>query len=142
MNQLLSIFIFLIVLSPIAVAAEPIVVVVNSGSAVDTLSQNEVVNIFLGRFRQFSSGIAAQPVDLPVSHPARADFYRLLVGKSPAEINAYWARLIFSGQTLPPIQTDRQEDAINAIQNKPGGIGYLERSKVGGRLKIVFEFTQ
>ena len=127
---------------PIAATAENIVVVVNATSGVELLSHNEVVNIFLGRFRQFSSGLAAQPIDLPIAHPSRADFYRLLVGKSPAEINSYWARLVFSGRTLPPVQTARFEEVIPAIQNTPGGISYMERSKVGGRLKIVYELAQ
>jgi hypothetical protein len=88
------------------------------------------------------SGVPAQPVDLPATHPDRDGFYRLLVGKSPAEMSAYWARLVFSGRTWPPIQTERLEEAVGAVQNIPGGIGYMDRSKVGGRLKIVFEFTQ
>lgn len=127
---------------PIAAMAESIVVVVNPSSGVDALSQNEIINIFLGRFRQFPAGATAHPVDLPVAHPARAEFYRLLVDRSPAEMNSYWARLIFSGQTLPPVQTERLEDAVSAILGKPGGIGYLERSKVGGKLRVVFEFSQ
>lgn len=128
-------------LLPGLVAAESIVVVVNAASGVDLLSHAEVVNIFLGRFRQFPSGLAAQPIDLPVAHPARADFYRLLVDKSPAEINAYWARLVFSGRTQPPMQAARFDDVIPTVQSTPGGISYMERSKVGGRLKIVYELA-
>jgi hypothetical protein len=97
-----------------------------------------VINIFLGRFRQLPSGITAQPIDLPVS-PVRAQFYRALVNKEPAEINAYWARLIFSGRTSPPIQTEQPEEVIKALRANPGGIAYMERSKVSSREKIVFE---
>ena len=127
---------------PMAVTAETIVVVVNATSGVELLSHNDVVNIFLGRFRQFPSGLAAQPFDLPVAHPARGEFYRRLVDKSPAEINAYWARLVFSGRTSPPIQTARFDEVIPMVQNNLGGISYMERSKVGGRLKIVYELAQ
>ena len=136
---------FLVLLLPLlsgVASAESIVVVVNPGSGVETLSRNEVINIFLGSFRQLPSGIVASPIDLPQTHPARAEFYRLLVGKNPSEINTYWARLIFSGKTRPPIQAERVEDAIALVQGSVGTITYLERSKVSGRLKIVFELPQ
>lgn len=125
---------------PILATAESLVVVVNPASGVETLSRNDVINIFLGRFRQLPSGLTAQPIDLPVS-PARAQFYRSLVNKEPAEINAYWARLVFSGRTSPPIQTDHQEEVITALRTHPGGVAYLERSKVSSREKIVFELA-
>ena len=137
--RLLLVFLFLL---PFVAAAETIAVVVNANNGVEALSRDEVINIFLGRFRQFPSGVAAQPIDLPDTHPARAAFYRRLVNKNPAEINAYWARLIFSGRTSPPLTTVRFDDVFNLVQSTPGGISYMERSKVGGRLKIVFELPE
>lgn len=138
---LLRLILVLVVLMPLVAGAESIVVVVNPGSGVETLSRNDVINIFLGSFRQLPSGIPALPVDLPQGHPARAEFYRLLVGKNPAEINTYWSRLIFSGKTRPPIQAQRVEDAMSMVQGSVGAITYLERSKVSGRLRIVFELS-
>lgn len=130
----------LLTLLPALAAAEVLVVVVNPASGIETLSRTDIINIFLGRFRQLPSGIPAQPIDLPVSM-AKAQFYRALVNKEPAEINAYWARLVFSGRTSPPLQTENPDDAIKALHASPGGIAYLERSKVSSREKIVFEFT-
>lgn len=136
-----QLILFLAMLMPVLGHAESIVVVVNPAAGVETLSRNDVINIFLGSFRQLPSGIAALPIDLPSGHPARAEFYRLLVGKNPAEINAYWARLIFSGKTRPPIQAQRLEDAVSMVQGSVGAITYLERSQVSGKLKIVFELA-
>lgn len=140
-GALLRFVVLLLALTPIAASAESIVVVVNPSSGVETLSRNDVINIFLGSFRQLPSGIPALPVDLPQGHAARAEFYRLLVGKNPSEINAYWSRLIFSGKTRPPIQAQRIEDAVSMVQGSVGAITYLERSKVSGRLRIVFELS-
>ncbi len=134
--------VLLAMLMPALAHAESIVVVANPAAGVDALSRNDVINIFLGSFRQLPSGVAALPIDLPPGHPARAEFYRLLVGKNQAEINTYWARLIFSGKTRPPIQAERVEDAVSMVQGSVGAITYLERSKVSGKLKIVFELAQ
>ena len=68
-------------------------VVVNPDSGVSQLSREEVRNIFLGRQKSLVPGVAAIPVeqqDLEV----RSSFYRLLVKKELAEINAYWAPVI------------------------------------------------
>ena len=130
------------VLMPLAAWADDIVVVVNPGSGVESLSRNDVINIFLGGFRRLPSGIPALPVDLPQGNPVREEFYRLLVGKNPAEINTYWSRLIFSGKTRPPLQAARVEDAQAMVLGSVGAITYLDRSKVDGRFKIVFELSR
>ncbi|GHU38191.1 hypothetical protein AGMMS50256_37140 [Betaproteobacteria bacterium] len=131
--------ILLFALMPVAVSAESIVVVVNPGSGVESLNRNEVINIFLGGFRRFSSGITAIPIDLPHSDPVREEFYRRLVGKTPSEINTYWSRLIFSGKTRPPAKAESVEIARAMVLESVGAITYLERGKVSEPLKIVFE---
>lgn len=120
-------------------AAEP-VVVVSADTGVEHLSRDEVINIFLGRYRQFPSGLAALPIDHSANQPLKAQFYRLLVNKDLAEINAYWARLIFSGKVSPPRQAASSAEVVTWLVNTPGAIGYLDRSMVDGRLRIVMEF--
>lgn len=139
MQHLRNLALVLLTLLPLlAAAADVIAVVVNQSVGVEALSRTDVINIFMGRFRQFPSGATALPIDMPVS-PVRAQFYRALVNKEPAEINAYWARLVFAGRTSAPIQTDTADDALKALRATPGGITYLERSRVTTREKIVFE---
>lgn len=134
----IRILILALLLLPLASAADSIVVVVNQANGMESLSRTDVVNIFMGRFREFPSGIVAQPIDMPAS-ATRHQFYRTLVKKEPAEINAYWARLVFAGRTSPPIQADSPGETIRILRANPGGIAYMERSQVTSREKIVFE---
>lgn len=120
-----------------AVAGE-LVVVVNAASGIGELSRDQVVNIFLGRFRQFPSGLAAEPIDQPEDSLVKAQFYRSLVDKDPAEINAYWARLIFSGRTMPPLKSGSSGEVLRLLAARKGGIAYVDRSQVDQRLTIVF----
>lgn len=127
-------------------ARAELVVVANAGSGVERLSQNEVINIFLGRYRQLPSGIAALPVDQPSASPAKALFYRKLVNKDIAEINTYWARLTFSGKIAPPRQAASSVEMLEWLARTRGAIGYVEREKLEDwardeRIKIVLEFT-
>lgn len=126
----------LLVISP---AQADIVVVARSENGFGALNKSEVVNIFLGRYRQLAGGQIAEPVDLPMQSAERNIFYERLLGKTPAEINAYWARLLFTGRVSPPRQVDSSEQLIEILLNSPRTIGYLDRNKVDRRLQIVFE---
>ena len=139
-NHFHLLLIILLALLTVAACRAEIVVVVNPKSGVEKLSRDEVVNIFLGRFRQLPSGLAALPVDLPASQPEKSGFYRQLVNKDLAEINAYWARLMFSGRTTPPKQAGSVEDMIAFVGATPGAIGYLDRGRVDARVRVVLEF--
>jgi ABC-type phosphate transport system substrate-binding protein len=121
-------------------AGADVVVIASAKSGIEHLTRDDAINIFLGRYRTLSSGIAAAPVDQPASSSLRAEFYRKLVNKDIAEINAYWARLYFSGKTSPPVQAATPAEVLTHVLGTPGGIGYAERSQVDTRLKILLEF--
>jgi ABC-type phosphate transport system substrate-binding protein len=118
-----------------------VVVVVDAKSGVERLTQDEVINIFLGRHRKLPTGIAALPIDQPVAGGLRAEFYRKLADKDLAEINAYWARLYFSGKTRPPLQANSASEVLAHVVGNPGGVGYLERNQADARVKIVLTFA-
>lgn len=118
-------------------AQADLVVVANPRSGIEHLSVDEAINIFLGRYRQLPGGLSAQPVDLPESHPDKARFYAGLVGKNLAEIRAYWARLVFSGKTAPPVPAASPEEVIERVAAERGAIGYVDRSKADGRVRVV-----
>ena len=139
-SLLLSLSILLLLLGR-GVCAEP-VVVVNATSSVNQLSQDEVINIFLGRYRRLPSGETAVPIDQPESSALRAEFYRKLVNKDLNEINAYWARLIFSGRTSPPMQASSGTEVITLLNASGSSIAYLERSQVDKRFRIILEFPR
>jgi len=141
MNTLrLTLFLLLLGLA-VHAGAEP-VVVVNATNVTQQLSHDQVINIFLGRYRSLPSGGAAIPIDQPESSALKTEFYRKLVNKEPNEINAYWSRLIFSGKTLPPLQTTSSADVVALLINNPGTIAYMERGLVDKRFRIVMEFQR
>jgi hypothetical protein len=115
------------------------VLVANSKAGITQLSQDDVIHIYLGRYRRLDSGVTAEPVDQPADSPLKASFYRQLVGTSLPEINAYWARLVFSGKTQPPRTASSSEEALKFVSSHPGALAYVQRSKVDGRVVVVFE---
>jgi hypothetical protein len=122
--------------------AEDIVVVVNQKNSVNKLSRDEVIDIFMGRNRLLSSGIMALPLDLPSTAIEREYFYSRLTGKTISEINAYWARLIFTGRASPPILVHSQEEAIQMVMDNRSKLAYVNRDKISSQVKVVFELNE
>lgn len=118
-------------------AADDVSVVVAQGSSVQTLTKAQAVAYFTGRLRALPNGEPVQPLDLPPSHPQRETFYRLLTGMSPAQINSYWARLVFSGQIQPPLVVDSEAAMNRALRDNPRAIGYVMNTVDEGRLRVV-----
>ncbi len=128
--------------APVFAAESGIVVIVNPQSGVENLSKDEVIDIFLGRYRKLPGGRVALPIDVAESSSARARFYQMLVKKSSSEMSSYWARLVFSGQTSPPFQVPDAKTAIELVQSSPNAIAYVDRSALTADVKVVFELKE
>lgn len=116
-----------------------LVLVAHSDAEVDKISREDAINIYMGRLRRFPSGPVAQPLDLLPASPEKALFYHRLVNKELADIDAYWARLVFSGRTSPPPALANQEAVLERVARDRNAIGYLDRTRVDGRVKIILE---
>ena len=141
MTRIALLILFSLLAAPLVHPAEPasIVVIVNPRSGVDKLGKDEIIDIFLGRYRKLPSGKVALPIDVAETSPERARFYQLLVKKSPSEMSSYWARLVFSGQTSPPFQVPDTRTALELVQSSPNAIAYVDRASVTDGVKVVFE---
>ncbi len=124
-----------------AYAATDLVVIANPGSGIEHLSRDEAIALYMGRSKKLSSGIAAQPIDQSSKTPVRASFYSELINKELAEVNSYWARLKFSGQSTPPRQVDTTAEVLQIVSSNNGAIGYIPRSAVDKRVKIVLDLA-
>jgi ABC-type phosphate transport system substrate-binding protein len=127
----------LAVTAPLA-AGEP-VVIVNLQSGVERLTRDEVTNLFMGRQKRLPSGIVALPVEQAQPASTRSRFYQLLVKKDLPDINAYWARLFFSGMAQPPRQANSAEEVLELVAGNRGAIGVVDGAYVDRRVRIVLD---
>lgn len=114
--------------------ADTLAVIVHPSSEVNSLSREEVSHLFFGRIKHLPSGTPAVVLD---TKSLRADFYRALVNREMNEINAYWARLKFSGRTQPPEQIDDTESVLRRVAAERGAIGYVDAARVDRRVRVV-----
>jgi len=113
----------LLTLAAPAARAE-IVLVTAIDSTISELSRDEAEQLYMGRRAALSARGALLLLDLPTG-PVRDQFYRLLTGKNPSQIRAYWSRMVFTGRALPPTESADASDAHRILLENPNAIAYL-----------------
>jgi len=111
--------------------------VVQSANPQQSLTHKEAVDLFMGRNRAFRNGDLAQVFDLPSDSAQRAEFYQLLTGMGPAQVNSYWARLMFSGQTMPPQSVSDEAAMIEKVKRSPRAIGWVRKEPADKQLRVL-----
>lgn len=124
-----------------SVLAGDIVVIVNPASGVHEMTRAQVADVFMARDRHLPTGVMALPLDMGIQSIERREFYDKLVRKSVPEINAYWARLLFSGRATPPQQVADSDAALKAVAENKGAIAYLDKKDVDSRVRVVLELV-
>lgn len=120
-----------------AAARADVVVVAGAASPLEALGAEEVARIFLGKTESTATGTLVVAVDQPEGAPVRDEFYRQLTGKTPAQVRAYWARIIFTGKGQPPRQLEGPGLAKLLAEN-PLAIAYVERAAIPAGARILY----
>jgi ABC-type phosphate transport system substrate-binding protein len=113
------------------------VVIVNPTNPVTELDRNFVRDVFLKKSTDWGGGSTAHPIDLASKFPARGQFLREVIRKTPAQLKLYWNQRIFSGKGVPPPQSDSVTAVIEYVASHPGAIGYIPAASDPGKTKIV-----
>ena len=114
-----------------------IVVVVNPANPVETLTNKELVDMYMGRSLYFPDGSLIIRLDQDPESEIRKQFYRSLVNKSVADVNAYWAKLLFTGRATPPQTVGGAKGVLQAVENNRNAIGYIDSSELNDSVKVV-----
>jgi ABC-type phosphate transport system substrate-binding protein len=121
-----------------SVAMADIVVVVSAKSPVGALSKAQVEDIFLGRTIRFPDGALVVAIDQPEGSAIRNEFYDKVVGKTAAQIKAYWSKIIFTGRGQPPPSVSNTVEMMKRISANPAAIGYIDRDMMNDSVRAVF----
>jgi ABC-type phosphate transport system substrate-binding protein len=136
MKQLFVLTIFLAVMH---FASADIAIVVNETNEIDDLSKKALLDIYMGRAKSFENKLRTDPIDQPLESQIRDDFYTRLTGKSLAQVNAYWAKLKFTGRHQPPRDEYATLDEIlEEVASNPNAIAYVPADSVdSAAVKVV-----
>jgi ABC-type phosphate transport system substrate-binding protein len=114
------------------------IVVIGNLDGIESLSFNQVENIFMGRTRSLPNGLVAQPID---QSALRAAFYEKLTARPIEQIDAYWARITFTGQASKP-EILPSDDIVLArvgykIKGNENAIGYIDRKSLNNTVRVL-----
>jgi hypothetical protein len=121
----------------VSVVDADIVAVVSSNSPITALSKNQVMDIFLGKRTRFPDGSAAIPIDQAEGSAARIEFYTRFADMSPAQVKAFWSKIIFTGRGQPPRTVGSSLEAKKLLIADPSSIGYIDQSLVDASVRVV-----
>lgn len=131
MKTILNTFLLAGAVMAAAPALAEVVVVVNAGSPIHAMTNDQVAQFFLGK------SAAMTPIDLPESSPLRAEFYKKVTDKEPAQVKALWSKLVFTGKATQPKEVATSADVKKAVAADPKAIAYMEKGAVDSTVKVV-----
>jgi ABC-type phosphate transport system substrate-binding protein len=114
-----------------------VAIIVNNSVSVPGITADVAANIFLGKVNELPGGIRMVPIDQEDRQKAHAEFYNKVVKKDPAQLNAYWSRLIFTGKGEPPKKMADNADVLALVAANPNIIGYVDASAVNSSVKVL-----
>ena len=122
---------------PVVTRAQEVVAVVSSKSPVPALNSTQVADIFLGKTTRLPDGAQPVPIDQNEESAVREKFYAQFTGKSPAQVKAHWAKIIFTGRGQPPRQAASAAEVKKALADTPYAIGYIDASQVDTSVRVL-----
>jgi len=114
-----------------------IAVVVNPHNTTETITTIQAANIFLGKVKTMPNGKLIIPIDQSRKSKVRDSFYLKLVNKNPNQLNAYWARQVFTGKSQPPNQVEDDNEVKLLIADNPSMVGYISSDQVDSSIKVI-----
>ena len=128
-----------LLLSAAQAGAAGIVVIGNPGLSVDSITAAQATEIFLGKMPTLKDGTQLTVIEHQDGEPVRDEFYEKVVGKSPSQLKAYWAKIVFTGEGFPPKAYSGDKAVKERVAATPGAIGYVEAGAVDKSVKVLFE---
>ena len=136
----LLLFLLVVLILPASAMAD-IAVIVNANSGITALTHHQIIDIYMGRNPGQMNGQTLQPHDQAIDSRIRADFYYSITGKPVSAINAYWARLLFTGRASPPKLAIDNAEMLDIVEKNPGAIGYLDTSYLNEQVTVVYRIS-
>ncbi|MES2049104.1 MAG: hypothetical protein V4447_11945 [Pseudomonadota bacterium] len=132
MKRIIRPFVIATVLSTIATSASAeLVIVVNPQNQATRMTTAQASQFFLG------GSVLFTPLEQSSDAPIRAEFYKKVLEKEAAQVQAVWARIVFTGKGKPPKEYKSSADVKKAISENVNAIGYIEKSAVDDSVKVI-----
>jgi len=114
-----------------AFANAAVVVVANPGA--NDIDAGTIKKVYLGKAKSLN----IEALELEDGNPLKAEFHSKVTGKTEAQLQAYWAKKVFTGKGNPPKELTSSALVKSAVANQSNAIGYIDESEVDSSVKVI-----
>ncbi len=114
-------------------------VVIGNVAGVDSLSDNDVKKLFMGKKTKLDNGSTARIVELADGSAGRLAFHEITTGRSESQLQSAWSRLVFTGKAEAPVQVADYAGVIAEVTSNADAIGYVDESALTGNVKVLLK---
>jgi hypothetical protein len=120
----------------LACAHAQIVIIASPNMKVESISKDDVRDVFTGASANFRSGPHVNPV-LLMKCAAHDEFLATYVGMMEGQFRSNWRGLLFAGQrTLPP-SLDSEAAVVDYVSHHSLAIGYIRKATPHEGVKVL-----
>jgi len=120
-------------------ASAGVAVIGNPDLSVNSITAAQAADIFLGKMTKLADGTAVTVIEHKDGDPVKDEFYDKVVGKNASQLKAYWAKLVFTGEGVPPKGYAGDKAVLQRVASTPGAIGYVSDGSVDKSVKVLLE---
>ena len=125
------------VLPLVSFAADEEIVIIGHKSAVDSLSKEDIKQIYLGQKTRWKDETKISFVVLKDKKPYKK-FLKKYVRKTLSQYRSYWKMKVFNGTGRMPTSFKHEADLIEYVANTEGAIGFVLSTGIDeSRVKII-----
>ena len=117
--------------------ADAIAVITHLSTAQESITNEELSHIYLGKTKSFPSGAAAAPINQADKSKIRQRFEEEVLGMNKRKLKKYWSKLMFTGKGKPPKAMDGDAELLNYIASTPGALGYISGDALTDKVKVL-----
>lgn len=108
-----------------------LVIVVNPQNPATRMFPSQAAQFFLG------GSVLFVPVEQAENSPIRAEFYKKVLEKEPAQVQAIWSKIVFTGKGKPPREFKNSTEVKKAVSENVKAIAYIEKAAVDDTVKVI-----
>jgi ABC-type phosphate transport system substrate-binding protein len=130
------IFLFCVVSYSFAIG--DIVVIANKSIDIKDISMKDIKNIYLKNKKDIQ-GIKLTPID---NKNIKNSFDKKVLNKTQLQVNSYWAKMIFSGKSQPPVLLENDSLVVQRVLNNKNIIGYIKKDNIDSNIQTLLNIKE
>ena len=114
-----------------------IYVLANRNNPLSQVRLDDIRDFYLGRRLVINDREYALVYDRGEESRIREKFFNRIAGMPIRQVDAYWARLVFSGRMLPLSKVESNKELLERIGSQKNAIGYTDVKPQHPEIKVV-----